>query len=73
MKFLILFQDYFDLFQGRLYDSNGNLKDWWGKNSSKNFVSKKGCVIEQYQGFKDLQTNLSVSHANHHKMGFYII
>ena len=34
--------------QGRRFDADGNLKDWWSPADSTEFVKRSGCVAEQY-------------------------
>ena len=38
--------------QGRRYDAQGNLKDWWTEEDAKNFKERAGCVIEQFNKFE---------------------
>jgi putative endopeptidase len=35
--------------QGRQYDENGNLRDWWTKEDNDNFVERSKVVREQYE------------------------
>jgi putative endopeptidase len=37
--------------QGRQYDKDGNLKDWWTKDDAKQFVAKAKCVVDQYGSY----------------------
>ena len=37
--------------QGRQYDKDGNLKDWWTKEDSKKFEKRAACVVDQYGAF----------------------
>ena len=37
---------------GRLYDKKGNLDNWWGNESAKNFEKKTQCLIDQYSQYK---------------------
>lgn len=37
--------------QGRQYDKDGNLKDWWTKEDADKFKSKAQVMINQYNGF----------------------
>ncbi|CAK8671256.1 unnamed protein product [Clavelina lepadiformis] len=37
--------------QGRQYDLNGNLNDWWEENTLKEFKKKAECMIEQYNDY----------------------
>ena len=34
--------------QGRQYDENGNLNDWWSEEDAKNFDANKQCLIEAF-------------------------
>jgi putative endopeptidase len=34
--------------QGRKYDANGDLKDWWTKEDAEQFVKRSDCVVDQY-------------------------
>ncbi|KAJ8983666.1 hypothetical protein NQ317_003453 [Molorchus minor] len=34
--------------QGRQFDKNGNLEDWWQEETKKAFVEKAQCIIDQY-------------------------
>ena len=38
--------------QGRKYDANGNLHDWWTSDDGKKFESRAQCFVEEYDGFK---------------------
>jgi putative endopeptidase len=46
--------------QGRQYDKDGNLKDWWTKEDASKFKSKAQIMINQYNGFTVLN-NLHVN------------
>ena len=46
--------------QGRQYDASGNLKDWWQASDGAKFTQKANGVVEQYNGFKVLDS-LSVN------------
>ncbi|MBB6129518.1 M13 family metallopeptidase [Mucilaginibacter lappiensis] len=46
--------------QGRQYDKDGNLKDWWTKADADQFKSRVGLMIEQYNKFTVLN-NLHVN------------
>ena len=46
--------------QGRQYDKNGNLKEWWTKEDAKKFESRAACVVDQYGSYTaidDLKQN----------------
>jgi putative endopeptidase len=34
--------------QGRKFDAQGNLKDWWTKQDGQNFEARAQCVVDQY-------------------------
>ena len=34
--------------EGRQFDAQGNLKDWWTKEDADQFVSHANCVVDQY-------------------------
>ncbi|MEO8109740.1 MAG: M13 family metallopeptidase [Ginsengibacter sp.] len=42
--------------QGRQYDANGNLKDWWQKTDEKNFKERVDKVANEYDAFTVLDT-----------------
>jgi len=37
--------------QGRKYDADGNLKDWWTAEDAKAFEERAGCIADEYSGF----------------------
>jgi putative endopeptidase len=37
--------------QGRKFDGDGNLKDWWSESAGKEFEKRSLCVVEQYNGY----------------------
>ena len=37
--------------QGRQYDAEGNLKDWWTENDAQKFNAKTGEVVKQYDNY----------------------
>ncbi len=40
--------------QGRRYDENGNLRDWWSKADLDNFLERANKVVELYSGLEVL-------------------
>lgn len=42
--------------QGRKYDKDGNLKDWWTEEDAKNFEKKTQVLVDQYNNFYVLDT-----------------
>ena len=46
--------------EGRKFDANGNLKDWWTPEDLKNFTQRTDCLVNEYNGFvavDDLHVN----------------
>ena len=37
--------------QGRRYDGEGNLRDWWTAEDARNFTGRAECVVNEYGGF----------------------
>lgn len=50
--------------QGRQYDFDGNLVDWWDAQTEQQFLEKVQCFIDQYGNYRDLKTNLTVTLIN---------
>ena len=42
--------------QGRLYDKDGNLRDWWTKEDADNFSKQTQVLIDQFNDYKMLDT-----------------
>lgn len=42
--------------QGRQYDANGNLNDWWTKADAQKFVDKANVVVNQFNEYTVLDT-----------------
>ena len=42
--------------QGRQYDADGNLKDWWTKTDADKFKTKADVIVKQYNQFTILDT-----------------
>jgi len=38
--------------QGRKFDAQGNLKDWWTGEDAKKFEARTKCISEEYSGFE---------------------
>lgn len=49
---------------GRLYNSNGNLVDWWDPETKKAFLEKKKCIIEQYGNYTDDSIHINLNGVN---------
>lgn len=46
--------------QGRLFNLNGNLAEWWYDETKEKFLDKAKCIIDQYASFREPTTNLTV-------------
>ncbi|MEI6121985.1 MAG: M13 family metallopeptidase [Bacteroidota bacterium] len=42
--------------QGRLYDKDGNLRDWWTKQDADNFTKQTLVLIDQFNAYKMLDS-----------------
>jgi len=40
--------------EGRHYDAQGNLKDWWTEKDSKAFDERTACLVNEYDGFSPI-------------------
>lgn len=47
--------------EGRQYDSNGNLLNWWKESTENQFLERAQCMINQYGNFTEPSTGLNVS------------
>lgn len=47
--------------EGRQYDADGNLIDWWEPETHEAFKRKAQCIIDQYANFSDPELNMTVS------------
>jgi endothelin-converting enzyme/putative endopeptidase len=46
--------------QGRQFDAQGNLKDWWTEEDGRKFDQRADCIVKEYDGFvavDDLHVN----------------
>ncbi|XP_067648018.1 neprilysin-2 isoform X5 [Eurosta solidaginis] len=50
--------------QGRRFDLQGNLVDWWAENTQKAYLEKAACIIDQYGNYTDEQTGLHLNGIN---------
>lgn len=41
--------------QGRRYDADGNLRDWWTKQDTDEFQKRVDCLVNQYSGFSPVE------------------
>lgn len=46
--------------EGRQYDFNGNLVEWWETETKEHFLNRSQCIVEQYSNFIDPITKLKV-------------
>lgn len=46
--------------QGRQFDLNGNLVDWWQSQTKEHYLEKAKCIIEQYGNYSEPTTGLKV-------------
>jgi|KBSMisStandDraft_5_1062788.scaffolds.fasta_scaffold17719_3 putative endopeptidase len=46
--------------QGRLYDANGDLREWWNAEDSKKFTARARNIVKQFDGYIAIDT----MHAN---------
>lgn len=47
--------------QGRKYDKDGNLNEWWNKQTGKAFTNKAQCIIDQYGNYSVPEVDLNVN------------
>jgi neprilysin len=50
--------------QGRQFDSDGNLVDWWEQDTKKAYLEKARCIIEQYGNFTEPNVGLNLNGIN---------
>jgi predicted metalloendopeptidase len=41
--------------QGRRYDADGNLRDWWTKQDTDEFKKRADCLVNEYSGFSPVE------------------
>lgn len=41
--------------QGRRYDADGNLRDWWTKQDAEEFQKRVDCIVNQYSAFSPVE------------------
>ena len=46
--------------QGRQYDKDGNLREWWEPETKKKFLEKTQCIIDQYSNYTVKEVNEKV-------------
>lgn len=50
--------------EGRQYDFNGDLVNWWSPKIEQQFLKKAKCIIDQYNHYIDPRTKLKVKPRN---------
>jgi predicted metalloendopeptidase len=50
--------------QGRIYDGQGNIVDWWAEDTKKQFLEKAMCIIRQYGNYTDHEVGLKLNGNN---------
>jgi len=50
--------------QGRQFDLNGNLIDWWQASTKEHYLEKAKCIIEQYGNYTEPSTGLKLNGVN---------
>ena len=51
--------------QGRQFDKDGNLVEWWEPDTKKKYLEKAKCIIEQYGNYTEEETGMHVSSHPH--------
>jgi len=46
--------------QGRQFDKDGNLVDWWAEETKKRYLEKALCIIKQYGNYTAQEVGLKV-------------
>ena len=41
--------------QGRRFDADGNLRDWWTKQDAEEFKKRADCIVNEYNGFSPVE------------------
>ncbi|GLH05802.1 Neprilysin-2 [Gryllus bimaculatus] len=50
--------------QGRQFDKDGNLVDWWEANTKDRYLEKARCIVHQYGNYTDEETGLNLNGIN---------
>ena len=59
-------------FVGRLFDKNGNFKDWWSYESELNFKDRSQCLADQYSDYEVFGEYVSIWRNNFRGKDFLI-
>ncbi|BFZ23834.1 hypothetical protein BsWGS_26873 [Bradybaena similaris] len=47
--------------QGKQFDANGNMRDWWTAEDSQNFKNKAQCIIDQTSSTRVVEVNMTLN------------
>lgn len=47
--------------QGRQFDEDGNVYEWWSKETNEQYLSRIKCIMEQFSNFTEPTTRLKVN------------
>jgi neprilysin len=50
--------------EGRQFDANGNLVDWWQPDTKTAYLDKVRCIIDQYSNFTEPTVKLNLNGIN---------
>jgi predicted metalloendopeptidase len=50
--------------QGRQFDKDGNLVEWWEPDTKKKYLEKAKCIIEQYGNYTEEETGMHLNGIN---------
>ena len=45
---------------GRYYDEDGNLREWWDTETNGKYLEKTQCIIDQYSNYTVKEVNLKI-------------
>lgn len=46
--------------QGRQFDKEGNLVDWWAPETKENYLERAECIVQQYGNYTVEEVGLNV-------------
>ncbi|XP_072930429.1 neprilysin-2 [Epargyreus clarus] len=50
--------------QGRQFDKNGNLVDWWQESTKQKYLEKAKCIIDQYSNYTVKEVDMKLNGVN---------